>query len=140
MLTVIAALAGLAIGRSPQPSGCARRATRPFAGARRSGAATVADAEREAETIRREAQVEAREQAVRLRAEIEARCRTAGWRSRRSRSASPQREVELEQKLDEVVRREQGIGDREVHLKQLQEEVKGARDSALTRARAHRRG
>src|SRR5204862_1543521 len=41
------------------------------------------------------------------------------------------REAELEGKTDELERREQGVGDREAHLKALQEEVKLARDDAV---------
>ena len=35
-----------------------------------------------------------------------------------------QKEEEIDAKLDELERREQGLGDREVHIKQLQEELR----------------
>jgi ribonuclease Y len=91
----------------------------------------VADAEREAETIRREAHVEAREGAVRLRAEVESEVQDRRVEIAKVEERIAQREAELDQKLVEVTRREQGIGDREVHLKQLQDEQKEVRDRAL---------
>jgi ribonuclease Y len=91
----------------------------------------VADAEREAETIRREAQVEARELAVRLRADVDSEVQGRRVEIAKVEERVAQREAELEQKLVESARREQGIGDREVHLKQLQDELKAARDEAL---------
>jgi ribonuclease Y len=71
MLTVIAVLVGLGVGavstavwlRASSASGVRR--------SEEERRRLVADAEREAETIRREAHVEAREGAVRLRAEVE---------------------------------------------------------------------
>ena len=88
-------------------------------------------AEREAETIRREAQIEARELAVKLRAEIETEVqdrRTAAAKIEEQVTAA---EHEVERKQTEVERREQGLNDREVHVKQLQEELKTAKDEAL---------
>ncbi len=42
-----------------------------------------------------------------------------------------QREAEIEPKLVELERREQGIADRETHLKQLQDEMKATKEQAL---------
>ena len=42
-----------------------------------------------------------------------------------------QKEEEIDAKLTEIERREQGLGDREVHAKALQEELKEAKDEAL---------
>ena len=41
------------------------------------------------------------------------------------------KEEDIADKLTELTRREQGVADREVHTKQLQEELKEARDSEL---------
>ena len=99
----------------------------------RSGARTrqlmLDEARNEAEALRREAEIEARgrRQAPRRR-----RARAAEQRAdalRRSRSASCTREDELERRLTELERREQGIADRETHVKQLQEEFKDAKDA-----------
>jgi ribonucrease Y len=91
----------------------------------------VADAERQAETIRREALVEAREGAVRLRTDVESEVSDRRLEVAKVEERIAQREAELDQKLVEVERREQGVGDREVHLKQLQEEEKVLRDRAV---------
>ncbi len=99
--------------------------------ARRTRALLLDEARREAESTRREAQIEAREQAVRLRTEIEdeVRERRAQLSKIEERVLSQDEESDL--KLNEMVRREQGIADREIHLKQLQEELKQAKDLEL---------
>jgi ribonuclease Y len=120
MLTSLAALIGLLVG-----AGAASALLLLRSGSR------VHVAEREAETIRREAQIEARELAVSLRGEIEnevqARRREIATVEERIR----QTELELLQKATEVARRDQGIADRETHVRQLQEELKAAKDEAL---------
>ncbi|MDX6397579.1 MAG: ribonucrease, partial [Gaiellaceae bacterium] len=121
MLTSLAALVGLALG-----AGLAAGLLLLRSGSR------VHVAEREAETIRREAQIEARELAVTLRAEIEDEVQ-----GRRSEAAKideriRQAQHELEQQTTDIVRREQGLADRETHVKQLQEDLKAAKDEALT--------
>jgi ribonuclease Y len=131
MLTVIAVLVGLGVGavstavwlRASSASGVRR--------SEEERRRLVADAEREAETIRREAHVEAREGAVRLRAEVESEVQDRRVEIAKVEERIAQREAELDQKLVEVTRREQGIGDREVHLKQLQDEQKEIRDRAI---------
>ena len=120
MLTAVMTLVGLSIGAAVATGLLMLRS-----GSR------VHVAEREAETIRREAQIEARELAVKLRAEIETEVqdrRTAAARIEEQVTAA---EHELERKQTEVERREQGLNDREVHVKQLQEELKAAKDTAL---------
>jgi ribonucrease Y len=131
MLTVVALLVGLGVGAlltgiwSRASSGSSVR--RSDEERRR----LVADAEREAETIRREALVEAREGAVKLRSEVESEVGDRRLEIAKVEERIAQREAEVDQKLIEVTRREQGVGDREVHLRQLQEEEKASRDSAL---------
>jgi len=73
---------------------------------RRVGGSRIAAAQREADATRREAQIEAREQAVRIVA----------------------KEQEADRQLVELTRREQGVADRELHLKELQESMKALRD------------
>ena len=104
--------------------------------ARRLGRQIVDDAQREADTLQREAQVEAREAAVKLRAEID-----AGLAERRQQVLKVEerviaKEEEIERKLEELARKDQGVADREVHLRQLQEELKQtklAQQAALER-------
>jgi ribonuclease Y len=92
--------------------------------ARRQRAEVLAEAEREAETFRREAQIEAREQAVKLRTEIEAEVSERRNQIIKIEERVLAKESEIEAKLTELGRREQGLSDRETHLRQLQEELK----------------
>ena len=89
------------------------------------------EAAREADTLRREAQVSAREEAVRLRAEIDQEVAEHRSRIVKVEERVLSKEEEIDDKLTELSRREQGLFDRETHLKQLQEEQKLARDSQL---------
>jgi len=119
MLTLIAALAGLALGAT------IAAALLVF----RSGS-HVHVARREAETVRREGLIGAREEAVQLRAELDQEVQQRRNETSRAEERTLQREQELERKETELSRREQGLNDREVHVRQLQEELKTARDEA----------
>ena len=90
-----------------------------------------ADAERSAEAIRREAQVEAREQALRLRAEVEQELEDRRAEVVKSQERAAAKEDEAGRRLVELERREQGVLDRETHLRQLQDEMKTAKDEQL---------
>jgi ribonuclease Y len=128
MLTVVAVVVGLVVGaagtavwlRSSSASGL-----RAVEDRRRT---LVSEAEREAETIRREARIEAREEAVKLRAEIEGEVQDRRVEAAKVEERVLQRESEIDARLDAIVRREQGVTDRETHAKQLQEELKSAKD------------
>jgi len=120
MLIVIAALVGLALG-----AGIAAALLLVRGGSR------IRVAAREAEAIRREAQIEAREQAVKLRAEIEQEIQDRRTEAAKIEERTLQREQELERRETEVGRREQGLSDRETHVRELQEQLKTARDDAV---------
>ena len=92
----------------------------------------LSEAQRRADTVRREAEVGARERDLRLRAELEDELQ-----ARRSEIAKLEeriltQEQELGYKLTELGRREQGLADREGHVRQLQEELKEARGRELS--------
>jgi ribonuclease Y len=131
MLTFVGVLIGAAVGAA-----CAVGWLR-FASSSRVRAAEAArdrilgEAQREADAVRREAHVEAREQVVRLRSEVEAEVTGRRIEIVKAEERVNQKESELDGKLIELDRREQGIADREVHVKELQEEIKSARDEAL---------
>src|SRR5919197_417926 len=110
MLVAAGILVGLAVGAGLALAAVAFRSGSKLGAARRMRQQILGDARREAEALRREAQIEAREQAVRLRAELE---------------------EELSGRRAQVVKSEQGLSDRETHTKQLQEELKHARDEEL---------
>jgi ribonuclease Y len=120
MLTFIAALIGLGVGAAIAAALLIVRS-----GSR------VHVAEREADAIRREAQIDAREHAVKLRAELEEELGERRTAVAKLEERALQREHEAERRTEELTRREQGIADRETHARQLQEELKAARDQAL---------
>ncbi|MDX6454930.1 MAG: ribonucrease, partial [Gaiellaceae bacterium] len=82
------------------------------------------DAAREAEAVRREAQIEAREQAVQLRAQIDAELADRRGSVLKIEERVLAKEEETEKKLVDLQRKDQGLADREAHLRQLQDEVK----------------
>ena len=120
MLTALAVLIGLALG-----AGVATALLMLRSGSR------VHVAEREADTIRREAQIESRELAVKLRADVEAEVQSRRTEVARLEEQLAQARHDLEGKTTELDRREQGLADREIHVKQLQEELKSAKDGAV---------
>ena len=99
--------------------------------AQRKGQRLLADAKREAETLRREAEIDAREQSVRLRAEIEEELQDRRDQIVKIEERAVAKEVEVGEKLTDLTRREQGLADREVHLRQLQDELKEAKNEQL---------
>jgi ribonuclease Y len=131
MLTVVAALIGILVGALAAAAlllSLSRSRVRTAETTRRR---VLEDAEREAEALRREAQVDAREQAVQLRSGIEAEVQDRRLQIVKIEERALQKEQEIEAKLEELIRREQGLGDREVHAKALQDELKAAKDEAL---------
>src|SRR5262245_34175564 len=89
------------------------------------------DAKRSAEAIRREAQVEAREEALKRRAEVEAELQQKRSEVIKIEERVLTKEQEIDGKLTEFERREQGLSDRETHLKAMQEEAKTATEQQL---------
>jgi ribonucrease Y len=92
--------------------------------------AILLDAEREAETVRRSAELGARERDVRIRTELEAEIHDRREQIHRIEERVLAREQEVEAKLRDLARREQGVADREVHARQLQEELKQTKQEA----------
>src|SRR6187551_1339568 len=132
MVVVIGILVGLAVG-----AGVAFLSLYAFTGsrlaaARRTRQLLVSEAKRDSEAMRREAQIEAREESVRLRGEIEREIGERRGEILKIEERVLAKEEDIDRKLTELGRREQGVSDREVHTKQLQENLKEARDSQLT--------
>ena len=96
--------------------------------ARRSIEAMLDDARRDAEATRRESQIEAREQAVKLRTELETELRGRRDEVVKIEERVLAKESEIDRKLTELARRDQGVADRETHLRELQDELKETRD------------
>ena len=95
------------------------------------GGSSVAEARREAETILREAKIEAREEAVRLRAEVEREVGEERSRITKIEERVLAKEDESGRRQKEIERREQGLADREVHVKELQDDLKQAKQREL---------
>ncbi|HEU0337491.1 MAG TPA: ribonuclease Y [Gaiellaceae bacterium] len=131
MLTVIAVLVGAVVGGVATAFWLHAASGSRLRAAEQKRNRLLADAGREAETLRREAQVEAREQAIKVRAEIEEEVGDRRVQIAKIEERISQAEADVNEKLTELGRREQGIADRETHLKQLQEELKATRDEAF---------
>jgi ribonuclease Y len=104
---------------------------RRFSAAQAEAERATADARRAAEAIRREAQVEAKEDALRLRAEVEQELADRRAEAIKTEERIAAKEGEVDRKLTELERREQSFADRETHVRQLQEELKAAKEAEL---------
>ena len=132
MLTAVAALIGIVVGAVAAGAlltGLSQSRVRTAEAERRR---ILADTEREADAIRREAQVEAREQSVQLRSEIEAEVQGRRLEIVKIEERVSQMEADVDEKLVELERKEQGLGDREVHVKALQDELRESQREALS--------
>src|SRR5213083_3124561 len=132
MLIVIGIAIGLALGAGLAFISLYALTGSRLAAARRTRQLLVSEAKREAEALRREAQIEAREDAVRLRAEIEQEVALRRGEILKIEERVLAKEEDIDRKLTELTRREQGVSDRDLHTKQLQEDLKEARDSQIT--------
>ena len=102
-----------------------------LAAARRTRHLMLAEARREADALRREADLQAKEEAVRLRSEVEQDLQARRGEAIQARERLRGQEEEVRRRLTELERRDQGIADREAHVKQLQEELKAAKEEEL---------
>jgi ribonuclease Y len=132
MLTVVAVLVGIVLGALATALLLSTLARSRVHTANVERRRILDDAGREAEAVRREAQVDAREQAVHLRAEIEAEVQDRRNQIVKIEERVLKKEEEIDDKLTELARREQGVGDREVHIKALQDELKDTKNDVVT--------
>ena len=102
MLTVVAAVIGIAVGALGLWAWLRTASTSRLRLAEDQRRSILADADREAETTRREAQIEAREQAVALRAEIESEIQESRLQMAKIEERVHQRETELDAKREEL--------------------------------------
>jgi ribonuclease Y len=131
MLSAGAALIGILVGALAASVVLLGWSRSRIHGARSDREKLLGDAQREAEALRREAQVEAREQAVALRSEIENEVQDRRVQIAKVEERILQKELDVDSRLTELERREQGLGDREVHVKALQEELRDTQRDAL---------
>jgi ribonuclease Y len=132
MLVVVAIVIGVAAGIAGTLVTLRQIAGSRLDAARRERNLLLDEAKRDAEVMQREAGIEAREQAIKLRADLEAELRERRDQVVKIEERVIAKEDDIDRKLTELIRREQGVSDREVHLRQLQEEMKDLKD-------AHRR-
>jgi ribonuclease Y len=124
MLVVVGILIGLVLGAAAGALALRSWQVSRRASAERDRDAILAEARLEADALKREAQIDAREQSMRLRADIEGEVRTRRAQILTIEERILAREQEVDTKLVELSRREQGMFDRETHLRQLQDEFK----------------
>ncbi|HWH64471.1 MAG TPA: Rnase Y domain-containing protein, partial [Gaiellales bacterium] len=131
MELVLIGLAALIVGVGAGFAVRARIGAGRTAEAERQATRILAEAEGRAEAQLKEARVTAREELLQQRAEQE---RELG--DRRAEIAKIEERVNAREEIvsgrsEEVARREQSIADRETHAKQMQEELKAAKDMEL---------
>jgi len=131
MFVVIGILIGLGAGAALAFIALYALTGSRLAAARRTRQLLLTEARREAEAMRREAQIEGREQSVKLRAEVEQEVSERRAEIIKIEERVLAKEDEIDRKLTELTRREQGVSDRETHSRQLQEELKVAKDAEL---------
>jgi ribonuclease Y len=124
MLVVVAVVIALAAGVAGTLTVLRLLSGSRLEGARRQRALLLDEARRDAEATRRESAIETREQMIKLRAEVESELRERRDEVVKIEERVLAKEDDIDRKLTELVRREQGVSDREVHLRQLQEEMK----------------
>jgi ribonuclease Y len=127
----IGVLAGLAAGLLVAVLGLRLFIGKRLRAARDEQARLTDEAKRSAEALRREAQLEAKEEALKQRAEAEHELRDKRAEIVKIEERVLTKEEEIDRKLTEFERREQGVADRETHLRQLQDELKVATDGQL---------
>jgi ribonuclease Y len=128
MSLVIGLLAGLAAGAAATVATLRMMSGSRLEAARRTRELLLEEARRDADATRREAHIEAREAVVRGRAEIEQEVSNRRQQVAKLEERLLSREEEIDRRLVELERREQGVSDRELHAKSLQEELKQAKD------------
>ena len=127
----IGVLVGLAAGLLVAVLGLRLFIGKRLRAARDEQARLTDEAKRSAEALRREAQLEAKEEALKQRAEAEHELRDKRAEIVKIEERVLTKEEEIDRKLTEFERREQGVADRETHLRQLQDELKVATEGQL---------
>jgi ribonuclease Y len=128
MLVVTGIVIGIVVGALAAIVGIAMLEKSRLGSLRRRRVQLMNDAEREAEAVRREAQIEVRERELTLRAQIEDEVRTRRAEIAKTEERVALLEQDLDRKLTELARREQGVNDRELASKQLHDELKQKKD------------
>jgi ribonuclease Y len=127
LLIPLALVAGIVAGYLVH----ARLGASRLANAQREADRILQDASREADAQMKEARVTAREELLAQRSESEREISDRRAEVAKLEERLAARDAAAEAKAEELARREQSITDRDVHAKQLQEELKLTRDAEL---------
>src|ERR671910_412560 len=131
MELVIGVLVGLAVGVAAALVAARFLLSRRAASTSAEHERLTDDAKRAAEAIRREAQVEAREEALKLRAEVDQEVRDKRADIIKIEERVLAKEEDIDRKLTEFAGREQSLSDREGQLKEMQVQQKAATETQL---------
>jgi ribonuclease Y len=132
MVIVIGIVIGLAVGAVVGALIARALAASALGAAQRSRDFVLAEAKQEAEAIRREAQIEAREQAVKLNADVEREIQARRTEIMKIEERVLAKEEEIDRKLTELARREQAIAAGERRTREAQEELDRLHERELT--------
>jgi ribonuclease Y len=128
---VIGILIGLPVGALAVAASLRFLGGTKLEAARRARQLILTDAKREAESVKREAQLASKEEAVRLRSELERDLQERRGEAIQAQERLRTTEAEIGRRETEVERREQGVADREQHARQLQDDLKAAKEQEL---------
>src|SRR5215218_9027807 len=131
MELVIGVLVGLAVGVAAVVVAARFLLSRSAASTSAEHERLTDDARRAAEAIRREAQVEAREEALKLRAEVDQEVRDKRAEIIKIEERVLAKEEEIDRKLTDFAGREQSLNDREGNLKEMQEKLDATTETQL---------
>ena len=131
MAYVVGILIGLAAGAAAVWIALVSFTGSKLAAARRTRHLILNEARTEAEALKREADLQAKEAAVTLRADVEQELQTRRGEAFQERERLRSLDEDLNRRHVELERREQGISDRETHVRQLQEECKLAKEGEV---------
>ena len=131
MLMVAALLIGLIVAAAAAVLALRFLGAPRLGAAHRERAVLLTEANHEAETIKREAGIEAREEVMRQRSDLQQEIKEQRARITSIEERALAREDEVGTRLKELERREQGLSDREKHIRELQEELKTSKDDQL---------
>ncbi|HSL95154.1 MAG TPA: ribonuclease Y [Thermoleophilia bacterium] len=106
-------------------------ASSSLANAEREAERVQRDAKREAESVLKEARLEAKEEVHRVRTEVETELRDRRAEVAALEQRMVQREEQLEARAAEQERRDQSLRDREANTERLTEELNAAKDEAV---------
>src|SRR5918999_121332 len=131
MELVIGVLVGLAVGVAAAVVAARFLLSRQAASTSAEHKRLTDEAKRAADAIQREAQVEAREEALKLRAGVDQEVRDKRAEIIKIEERVLAKEEEIDRKLTEFASREQSLSDHEARLKEMQEKLDAATENQL---------